>query len=135
MVDGVGGRSADRGRCRQGRHPEGIRQIQRYLDVRLPRKRGNEGAGRGFKNSKLVLMGGKWTFTQGTAESKGTFKVDLTQKPKTIDITFTEGPEKGKTVLGIYELEGDTYKLCLSLKDKDRPKEFVSKAGSGHILE
>jgi uncharacterized protein (TIGR03067 family) len=29
-----------------------------------------------------------------------------------IDVTFKEGPEKGKTRRGIYVLEGDTHKIC-----------------------
>jgi uncharacterized protein (TIGR03067 family) len=61
--------------------------------------------------------------------------VDVAKKPKTIDITFTEGPEKGKTIVGIYELEGDTYKVCINVNGKERPKEFAAKAGSGHGLE
>ena len=88
-----------------------------------------------FKGSRLVIKGDQFTYTEGNGTYKGNFKVDVTQKPKTIDITFTDGPEKGKTIVGIYELEGDTYKVCLSVNDKDRPKEFASKAGSGHVLE
>jgi uncharacterized protein (TIGR03067 family) len=88
-----------------------------------------------FKNSKLVIKGDQFTFSQGDVDYKGSFKVDVAQKPKTIDITFTDGPEKGNTIVGIYELEGDTYKVCLSENGKDRPKEFASKAGSGHVLE
>jgi uncharacterized protein (TIGR03067 family) len=88
-----------------------------------------------FKNSRLALEGDRFTHTEGTATYRGTFKLDLTKKPRQIDIVFTEGPEKGKTVLGIYELEGDTYRLCISLTGKERPKEFASKAGSGHVIE
>jgi uncharacterized protein (TIGR03067 family) len=88
------------------------------------------------KNSgKLVLKGDQFTLRQGDVTYKGTLKVDLTQKPKRIDITFTDGPEKGRTSLGIYELDGDTYKVCIGLTGKDRPTEFASKPGSGHVLE
>jgi len=84
-----------------------------------------------FKDSRLVLKGRSFTFTEAGA----TYKVDLGKSPKQIDITFLEGPEKGKTMLGIYELEGDTYKVCLGLTGKSRPTAFVSKPGSGHVLE
>jgi uncharacterized protein (TIGR03067 family) len=35
----------------------------------------------------------------------GTYKVDPSKSPKTIDITFTGGQLDGLTMLGVYELE------------------------------
>lgn len=88
-----------------------------------------------FETARLVLKGASFTFTDDHGTVHGTFQVDPAKKPKTIDVTFTDGPDKGKTFLGIYELKGDTYKVCIGLKEKDRPKEFVSEPGSGHALE
>lgn len=66
---------------------------------------------------------------------EGTIKIDPTKKPKTLDATQTsEGDNKGKTIPGIYVLEGDTLKVCSTAPGKDRPTEFSSKAGSGHFL-
>ena len=48
---------------------------------------------------------------------------------------FTEGPEKGNTSLGIYQLEGDDLKLCLTITAKDRPAEFAAKPKSGLGIE
>ncbi len=67
-------------------------------------------------------------------EEHGTFKVDLSKKPKTIDIKAIKGPNEGKTILAIYEIDGDTLKACYSLQGKDRPTEFATKAGSGQAL-
>jgi uncharacterized protein (TIGR03067 family) len=65
----------------------------------------------------------------------GTFKIDPTKKPKTEDATQTsEGENKGKTTLSIYEIEGDTLKICSAEPEKDRPTEFSSMPGSGHFL-
>src|SRR5262245_51823655 len=61
---------------------------------------------------------------------KAKFTIDTSKKPKTIDYVMTEGFTKGKTQLGIYELEGDTVKFCFAAPDKERPKEFASKEGS-----
>jgi uncharacterized protein (TIGR03067 family) len=88
-----------------------------------------------IKGTRLTLRGDKWTMAEGGATHGGTFKVDVAKKPKEIDITFTEGPEKGKTIHGIYELEGDTYKVCIGMKGSDRPTAFESKPGSGVALE
>jgi uncharacterized protein (TIGR03067 family) len=66
----------------------------------------------------------------GEALSKSTFKLDPTKKPKAIDITLEQ--EKDKPILGIYELDGDTFKICYGQPGGERPKEFSAKAGSGN---
>ena len=87
------------------------------------------------KSSRLVLQGDRFTMTEAVATYKGKFKVDVNKKPKTIDLVFSEGPEKGKTNYGIYELDGDSCKLCIDMGAKKRPKEFATRPGSGCGLE
>ena len=65
---------------------------------------------------------------------EGTIKLDPTKKPKAIDITFTAGERKGQMVLGIYEIEGDTFRVCVARPGDERPAEFSAKAGSGRTL-
>jgi uncharacterized protein (TIGR03067 family) len=88
-----------------------------------------------FRDFRMRLKGNTFAVDEGGGTTHGTYKVDLSKKPKQIDITFTDGPEKGKTALGIYELEGDTYTVCVALTGKARPKEFTSKTGTGYVLE
>jgi uncharacterized protein (TIGR03067 family) len=64
----------------------------------------------------------------------GTVKLDPTTKPKAVEIAFTEGRHKGKTVLGIYEIEGDSFRVCCARPGDERPTDFSAKAGSGHTL-
>jgi uncharacterized protein (TIGR03067 family) len=89
----------------------------------------------GFKGIRLVLKGDRFTLIEPRASYGGTYTVDPIARPKTIDVTFTEGPEKGQSCYGIYELEGDTYTVCMGLTGKPRPTEFASKPGSGHVFE
>lgn len=84
---------------------------------------------------RIILHGNKFTVKTGDITYRGTFQVDVSARPKRIDIRFTEGPEKGNKLLGVYELEGDTYKVCLGMPGKPRPKGLVTKPGSGHVLE
>jgi len=63
---------------------------------------------------------------------KATIKVDSTRTPKTIDFTPLEGPNKGKTAHGIYEVKADELRICNAQPGRDRPTEFASKEGS-HI--
>ncbi len=88
------------------------------------------------KTMRRTIKGEEFTVTrEGETIVKGKFTIDPTKKPKTIDVTFTDGQLKDKSTLGIYELEGDTFKLCYAAPDsKERPKEFSAKEGSGHTL-
>jgi uncharacterized protein (TIGR03067 family) len=61
--------------------------------------------------------------------SEATVKLNPAAKPKAFDLTYTDGMFKEKTVLGIYEVEGDALKACFSFEEVKRPKEFKSKAG------
>ena len=51
---------------------------------------------------------------------------DPTKKPKHIDYIHQEGMLKDKKWEGIYELKGDTLKICYAEADseKERPSEF-----------
>jgi len=88
-----------------------------------------------FKGAKIVVKGDAFTTTSMGAVYKGTLSVNGAKTPKTLDLAFLEGPEKGNTSLAIYQLEDDTWKICLTIRGNDRPKEFVTKPGSGHALE
>jgi uncharacterized protein (TIGR03067 family) len=60
--------------------------------------------------------------------------VEPAQTPKTVNATVTEGEGKGTTMLGIYELDGDTMKCCFDPEGKKRPTEFKTSEGSTVFL-
>ena len=64
----------------------------------------------------------------------GTLALDEKQTPKTMDATDTEGDDVGKVVKAIYELNGDTLRVCYPLDGGERPKEFATKEGSPVLL-
>jgi uncharacterized protein (TIGR03067 family) len=70
------------------------------------------------------------------ASAKGIFKLDPSAKPNAIDVSFPAAPnaKQGQTFLGIYELDGETLKICYDPDGKKRPAEFQAKAGSNRIL-
>jgi uncharacterized protein (TIGR03067 family) len=61
----------------------------------------------------------------------GTFKLDASKTPKTIDLKVDEGQAAGQSMHGIYEFQGDTMKICYAGPGKPRPTEFSAKEGSG----
>jgi uncharacterized protein (TIGR03067 family) len=87
------------------------------------------------KTGKRVAKEGQTTISfGGQLYFKAKFSIDPNKKPKAIDYTMTEGPTRGKTHLGIYELDGDKVKFCFAAPGKDRPTEFTAKKGSQRTL-
>jgi uncharacterized protein (TIGR03067 family) len=86
------------------------------------------------KTATLKMEGDKHTAKVGKVTIVGTHKVDPTKKPAEIEASDTEGPYKGKTRLGIYKLEGDLFTFCFALPSNDRPEQFSTTSGTGHIM-
>jgi uncharacterized protein (TIGR03067 family) len=90
----------------------------------------------GKKFPSDVVKGIKMTLTADryvvTAENKdeGTVKYIPNTSPAAMEITGTAGPNKDKTFLAIYELQGDSLKVCYDLSGKARPTEFKSPPGT-----
>ena len=59
-----------------------------------------------------------------------TQRLDPSKSPKTLDVTVTEGLNKGVVILGIYEISGDTLKVCFDPEGKKRPTQFKSASAS-----
>src|SRR5262249_4862043 len=89
-----------------------------------------------FKSTGMV-----WVFSKegtvvvkqkGKKDQKGTYRLDPTKKPGAIDLV----KEGGKTLLGLYRLEGDHLTICTYGGDagKKRPDRFASEPGSGLFL-
>ncbi len=90
-------------------------------------------------NTKVVFKGNTitiWSRDAGTDEivSELTFKLDPTTKPKSLDFTMTSGPTKGQTAVAIYELEGDSLKVCYAVGEAKRPTQFAAANDSEWVL-
>ncbi len=91
-----------------------------------------------LKPRRETIKGGTYEGTvDGKREAAGTWKF-VAKKGKVlhIDLTATDGPNKGKSVRGIAEFVGDDgWRLCMPTEpDGERPTEFASKKGSGLVL-
>jgi uncharacterized protein (TIGR03067 family) len=86
------------------------------------------------KQTTIVFKGDTFRFP-GSAEyatsKEGTIKLDENKTPKEMDAISTEK----ETMLGIYALEENGYKVCFAPAGKPRPTEFTSTPGSGYILQ
>lgn len=86
------------------------------------------------KSIKLVIKGHHYTVMVGEEPDRGTVTIDSSAKPKKMVIKGTDGPNKGKTMLAIYRLKGDTLEVCYDMSGKHYPKEFATKKGTQLFL-
>jgi uncharacterized protein (TIGR03067 family) len=78
-----------------------------------------------IKDLKLTFKGYKASHAGKDGKTEqATIKIDPFKKPKMIDLMVLTGPDKGKTVQGIYMIEGDTLTICGGQVGRERPTEF-----------
>jgi RNA polymerase sigma factor (sigma-70 family) len=84
-----------------------------------------------------------WTFTAdkvvvqtpGEKDSPASYSLDPSKKPKEIDFTSTDGPDKDKPHAAIYSLEGNVLKICApGPEGGPRPTEFAAKEGGKSVV-
>ncbi len=83
-----------------------------------------------LSGAKLKIKANEYNLDADIGASRGTLKFRDQDTPKSMDVTTDDGTE----VPAIYELSGDTLKICYALNGAPRPKEFKSASGSDHIF-
>ena len=87
------------------------------------------------EKSKLVFKGDHYKVRRGNGPKvTGTVAVDPAKDPKTIDITDSDGPNKGKTLLGIYAVDGNELKECFAAPGEARPTKFATQTGTAQFF-
>jgi uncharacterized protein (TIGR03067 family) len=72
-------------------------------------------------------------WNNGAVDERGTVKLNVASKPKSIDLIITEGNDAGKTQLGVYEVEGDTASVTLAIPgETGRPAALTQ--GALHVV-
>jgi len=83
-----------------------------------------------LKTISLRLTGAEYLVLVGASPDSGTWSIDPASKPKGMTVTGVKGPNAGKTFPAIYELAGDTLRICYDLSGAMRPAEFKSAPGT-----
>lgn len=98
------------------------------------------------KDARRLVFNKDWIYAAVDKDGKelwaGTFDLDPTATPKVWDHRSIESRKQGGDVLGIYELTGDTLKVCCVVgtwkgkewTGKPRPKDF-GREGSDVVIE
>ncbi len=83
-----------------------------------------------LKTISLKIGDGTYDVLVAGQPDKGTLEIDASTTPKSMIIKGTEGPNKGRTIPAIYELDGKTLRIWYDLSGAQRPKEFKTAAGT-----
>jgi len=86
-------------------------------------------------SAQVIVKRDRFTTSSMGAVYEGRLELDAAASPKQFNLVFTKGPEKGNINRGIYELSGDTWRICLNTTGGDRPTAFATASGSGLALE
>src|SRR5438067_9171714 len=84
--------------------------------------------------ARIIVRGDRFISLGMGATFEGRFEIDPTAVPRRLDMVFEAGPEQGATNQAIYELDGDTWRLCIGTRG-GRPTAFSAQPGSGWALE
>ena len=88
------------------------------------------------KKAPWVITSDKIIVKRDDRDRESTYKLDPSKKPKTVDLTPLNAPEEEKgNWLGIYALEKDALKICISHPSKDRPTRFDGDAPGSFQIE
>jgi uncharacterized protein (TIGR03067 family) len=88
-----------------------------------------------LKGGTLVIENGRYTVTlPDVGTVTGTQKLGDAGGLKTIDITDDSGPRAGQTCLGIFEFDGDEFRVIFASPGEDRPTKFDTLPDSGQWM-
>src|SRR3954471_16806114 len=96
---------------------------------------GHEAPADELKDRNAVYEGDRLSLRAGeTVRRRGIVTLEPGRSPKAMNTWDQDGPYADQTVPGIYELDGDTLKVCFARPGEERPKEFSTKSGSGFLF-
>jgi uncharacterized protein (TIGR03067 family) len=87
-----------------------------------------------LKKVELVIKGDQLTLDKDGDKLETSFTIDAAKKPRAIDLKLGNGPAKGQVLEALYELDGDTLRLCWDEYTLKRPAEIKSKKEGAMVL-
>jgi uncharacterized protein (TIGR03067 family) len=112
-----------------------IQKLQGVWQITSLEIDGNVLSAAALSGATIAIDGDKFTSLGMGAIYEGTLTLDAKATPKAFDMHFTSGPEKGNSNAGIYELDRDTWRICLNTRGQKRPEKFAAPPGTGFAVE
>ena len=115
---------------------EELKKLQGTWAVTSQEHGGKKSEATSIANLTVEVSGTKVTTRDGldVKEDASVAHLGARAKPAEVDLKITAGTDLGKVVKGIWKLEADTLTICIAEPDKERPKAFEAKEGTGHTL-
>ena len=82
----------------------------------------------------LTIDGNKYTSKIGEKTDAGTISVDESKTPSTMNVVRQKSDGDTATIPAIYEMKGDSLKICYAIGTQARPTDFKSETDSGTLL-
>lgn len=79
-----------------------------------------------LKTMELMLEGNSYFMRAGDQLDRGTVAFNEETVPLRMDISGTDGPNAGKHIPAIWQLEGDLLTICYGLQGESRPTSFAT---------
>lgn len=89
------------------------------------------------KDLRMAFEDGRYTLASAegfTRSRAGRYELDADESPKEIALIPSDGPMKGKPIMGICRRKGDRLEACYDPSGAGRPKEFEARPGTGFVL-
>jgi uncharacterized protein (TIGR03067 family) len=74
---------------------------------------------------RFIFRGGRLTIGPPEANTQFAYRLDVTKRPRAIDLRRVSAPNKGGLLTGIYRFDDD--ELSIRLDEGERPTEFVTR--------
>ncbi len=111
-----------------------LKQLQGTWQCVAMEREGDPVLAEDLKGSTATYEDDRITLTRdGEVFRRGIVTLDPSKSPKRVNTWDLNGPYEDQTVPGIYEVDGDTLKLCFSRPGSERPAAFTTKEGSGSL--
>jgi len=111
-----------------------LKKLQGTWECVAMEREGDELRPEDFKNSTAVYEDDRVTlYREGEFFRRGIITLDPAKAPRKVNTWDSGGPYGDQTVPGIYDIDGDTLKLCFGRPGSERPTEFTTKKGPGFL--
>lgn len=88
-----------------------------------------------LEGTTLTIKGDLYRVKTKTQTHDVRLKLDAGKSPRHLDMTFLDGANKDKTLEGIYEVKGDTLRICRGLlPDQARPEQFATWPNTNYFV-
>ncbi len=88
-----------------------------------------------LRGTTLTIKDNQYTLVTRQGQHKVEITLDPAARPRAIDMKFLDGPNKDRVGRGIYEIDGNTFKVCRHLDPQDpRPDGFKTADKIGRFV-